>query len=629
VTNTVRKGIVDPAAFAGNPDLLVYGMLAALVSAALWLHLASYFGQPVSTTHSIVGAIFGFGLIAGGAINWAKMTAIVASWVISPLASGLLGFLTFVFIKKKILATERPDEAAAKYAPYLVMVVTFMLSMALIFKGLKNLHLDWPVTKALVVSALAAIGAGVLAFVLLPKPVKREEELEPTEEFDYTERIFKYLQITTASYVAFAHGANDVANAVGPLAAVYAVQSTGEVTMKVGVPIWILLLGGAGIVVGLAMFGRRVMETVGHRITHMTPTRGFSAEFAAATTVLVCSKIGLPISTTHSLVGAVMGVGLARGLAALRLKTILTLSDLDTAVGRGSADRRAAFSQTRSQSLADASPNGDGEIHVDASVNRAGDQFRRVVFGYAKVDATVGGADVETSPVPTCTIEFDTQAAVRRAAAHVATDAGQANATVRGLEINVAVDFIDGNATVQRLQRQVRFPGYHQLVADRPSPAATPIGASRKDLAAVGDDLDLGRELAGRISRSFENTDSGPQLNVLLVPSLYADAPVRVGVHRNDIAVGRQRNLTYFAVPLTPIVIAPFVVIQDGPFLGRRLGNPHNQRYEQENRCEGHLGLELHDQASLGLRRTWVAARPRRLRLNRQYTGRRGAGQVV
>ncbi|MEE9271418.1 MAG: inorganic phosphate transporter [Candidatus Krumholzibacteria bacterium] len=325
VTDTVRKGIVDPSAFTGNPDLLVYGMLAALVSAALWLHLASYFGQPVSTTHSIVGAIFGFGLIAGGAVNWAKMGGIVASWVISPLASGLLGFLTFAFIKKKILGTERPDEAAAKYAPYLVMVVAFMLSMALIFKGLKNIHLDWPMTTALGVSALVAIVAGGLAFFLLPKPVKREKELEPTEEFDYTERIFRYLQITTAAYVAFAHGANDVANAVGPLAAVYAVQTTGEVGMKVGVPIWILLLGGAGIVAGLAMFGRRVMETVGEKITHMTPTRGFSAEFAAATTVLVCSKLGLPISTTHSLIGAVMGVGLARGLAALQLKTIRSI----------------------------------------------------------------------------------------------------------------------------------------------------------------------------------------------------------------------------------------------------------------------------------------------------------------
>ena len=325
VTDTVRKGIIDPAAFAGDPNLLVYGMLAALISAALWLHLASYFGQPVSTTHSIVGGIFGFGLIAGGAVNWAKMSAIVASWVISPLASGFLGFLTFVFIKKKILSAERPDEAASRYAPFFVMVVGFILSMALIFKGLKNLHLDWSVSTAIIVSILVAVVAGVLARILLPRPVPRTEELPPAEEFSYTENIFKYLQITTASYVAFAHGANDVANAVGPLAAVYAVQSTGEVSMQVGVPVWILLIGAGGIVAGLAMFGRRVMETVGHKITHMTPSRGFSAEFAAATTVLICSKIGLPVSTTHSLVGAIMGVGMARGLATLQLKTVRSI----------------------------------------------------------------------------------------------------------------------------------------------------------------------------------------------------------------------------------------------------------------------------------------------------------------
>ncbi|MFQ5511413.1 MAG: inorganic phosphate transporter [Candidatus Krumholzibacteriia bacterium] len=325
VTNTVRKGIIDPAAFTAEPNLLLYGMLAALIAAALWLNLASFFGQPVSTTHSIVGAIFGFGLVAGGAVNWAKMSAIVASWVISPLVSGILGFVTFVFIKKKILAAERPDEAAARYAPFFVMVVGFILSMALIFKGLKNLHLDWPMSTALLASAAVAVVFGVLAKLLLPRPVPRTEELPPTEEFDYTERIFKYLQITTASYVAFAHGANDVANAVGPLAAIYAVQSTGEVSMKVDVPVWILLVGAAGIVLGLGMFGRRVMETVGNKITHMTPTRGFSAEFAAATTVLVCSKIGLPISTTHSLVGAVMGVGLARGLAALQMRTVRSI----------------------------------------------------------------------------------------------------------------------------------------------------------------------------------------------------------------------------------------------------------------------------------------------------------------
>ncbi len=325
VTNTVRKGIVDAGAFSADPQLLAYGMMAALISAAAWLHLASYFGQPVSTTHSIVGAVFGFGIVAGGAINWATMSKIVASWVISPVVSGALGFLTFLFIRRQILAAKSPEDAAERHAPFFVFLVGFILSLSLIYKGLKNLHLDWPVEKALVVSFLVAAAAGLGVWVFLAKSGVRGRVSGVEGEFAYAEWIFKHLQIVTASYVAFAHGANDVANAVGPLAAIYAVRTTGEVSMRVPVPMWVLLLGGGGIVLGLAMFGRRVIETVGKRITEMTPTRGFAAEFAAATTVLACSKAGLPVSTTHALIGAVIGVGLARGLATLQMRTVRTI----------------------------------------------------------------------------------------------------------------------------------------------------------------------------------------------------------------------------------------------------------------------------------------------------------------
>ncbi len=325
VTNTVRKGIVDATAFQADPQLLVYGMLSALVAAAAWLHLSSYFGQPVSTTHSIVGAVFGFGLIAGGAVHWGKMGSIVASWFISPAFSAVMGYAMFVIIRRRILASPEPDAAARRHAPVFVMLVAFLVSMSMIYKGLKNLHLDWPIGRAAGVSLGVAVVFGVIAWVVLARGRRGTVVNGVPGDYAYTEWVFKYLQIITASYVAFAHGANDVANAVGPLAAVYAVQASGTVGSKVPVPMWILLLGGGGIVVGLAMYGRKVIETVGTRITELTPTRGFAAEFAAATTVLVCSKIGLPVSTTHALVGAVIGVGLARGVAALQTRTVRSI----------------------------------------------------------------------------------------------------------------------------------------------------------------------------------------------------------------------------------------------------------------------------------------------------------------
>jgi len=326
VTETVRGGIVDPNRLAVVPEQVVYGMTAALLASAVWLHIATWRGWPVSTTHSIVGAVFGFGLICLGpaAVNWGTMSKIVMSWIISPIAGAVIAFVLFRFVRRFVLATRQPYVATAKVTPYLVACVFFVLSLSVVYKGLKPLGLHkTPVHQALTWAVGVGAVAGFIAkqFVRLPRrpgPIR----MPLSAQYKRAERIFAGLQVITACYVAFAHGANDVANSIGPLAAVWAVIKAGEAARTVTVPNWMLLLGGTGIVVGLATYGYKVIETVGRRITRMRPSRGFCAEFAAATTVLTCSKLGLPISTTHTLVGSVIGVGLARGWAALNLSVI-------------------------------------------------------------------------------------------------------------------------------------------------------------------------------------------------------------------------------------------------------------------------------------------------------------------
>ncbi len=326
VTNTVRKGIVSPTVFADNPEVFVIGMMAALLASGIWLNLSTFLGLPVSTTHSIVGSIVGFGLLMGGiaAIRWGKLGSIVMSWFVSPLFGGLVGFLTFLFIKRSVLASWNPVKAANRVVPILLFPVVSVIVLSMIYKGLKNLHLDIPFTRAL----LIAMGCGFLAYLFMRFFLAWKYTHRPSrrkEAFEQVEGIFAHLQVGTACYVAFAHGANDVANAIGPFAAIVSVFQTGTVEMKVGVPIWVLALGGMGIVIGLATWGYRVIETVGKKITMITPSRGFSAEFATATTVLVCSKMGLPVSTSHTLVGSVIGVGLAKGMAALNLRIIRSI----------------------------------------------------------------------------------------------------------------------------------------------------------------------------------------------------------------------------------------------------------------------------------------------------------------
>jgi PiT family inorganic phosphate transporter len=312
---------VDPIYFSQNPESLALGMLAALIASAVFLNLATCVGMPVSTTHAIVGAVAGFGIVEVGmqAIYWEKLASIAFSWLISPLMGGIVAFLVFKFVAQRILRSRTPYKKAVAISPYLVFVVVSILVLSIIYKGLRNLHLDVSFGKALLLSGLTGAFALMLTRVLFRN---RKEVQGGEDELVHVEKIFAILQIITASYVAFAHGANDVANAIGPLAAIFHIAKTGTVAMTVHVPIGVLLLGGVGIVVGLATFGYRVIETIGRKITEITPSRGFSAEFATATTVLICSKLGIPISTTHTLVGSVLGVGLARGIAVLNFGVV-------------------------------------------------------------------------------------------------------------------------------------------------------------------------------------------------------------------------------------------------------------------------------------------------------------------
>ena len=328
VTSTIRKGIVDPALLGDSPQLLVYGMLASLLAAATWLALASQKGWPVSTTHSIVGAIVGFAAvgISVDAVAWDKVAAIAASWVVSPLLSGTIAFLIFMSVKWLILDHEDTFARARRYVPIYMWLVGFMISMVTMLKGLKHIGLEFDMgmgskfTNAMMVSVFAGAAVALLGTVLLRRLHAGGTDINST---DNVERVFGILMVFTACAMAFAHGSNDVANAVGPLAAVVStVQSGGEVVAKSGLPWWVLAVGAMGIVVGLATYGWRVIQTIGRKITELTPSRGFAAELAAASTVVLASATGLPISTTHTLVGAVLGVGLARGVEALHLPTV-------------------------------------------------------------------------------------------------------------------------------------------------------------------------------------------------------------------------------------------------------------------------------------------------------------------
>ena len=329
VTSTIRKGILDPSLITDQPDLLVFGMMAALLAAGTWLLIASMNGWPVSTTHSIVGALVGFAAvgISVDAVNWGKVGTIVASWVVSPLLAGTISYALFLSVQKLVLDTDDPFKNAKRYVPLYMFFVGFMIAMVTLLKGLKNTGIDMDFglgSKFLNYLPIAA-AVGIVVALLGGWMLSRvKEDLPNTQNrFANVENLFAILMIFTAAAMAFAHGSNDVANAVGPLAAIASViGSGGAIASKSVLPAWVLILGGAGIVVGLATYGFRVMATIGKKITELTPSRGFAAELGAATTVVFASTWGLPISTTHTLVGAVLGVGLARGIGALNLKVV-------------------------------------------------------------------------------------------------------------------------------------------------------------------------------------------------------------------------------------------------------------------------------------------------------------------
>lgn len=324
VTATIREGIIDATIIAETPELLVFGMLASLLAAGVWLLIASYFGWPVSTTHSIVGAIVGFAAVGIGVdvIQWPKVASIAASWVISPVIAGTISFLLFTSVKKLILQTENPFMSAKRYVPFYMFLTAFLVSMVTFVKGLKHVGVSLTTSQSIAWSLVFALIVALIGTLLLQRVDNTTREKNGAM-FDGVERIFAILMVLTACAMAFAHGSNDVANAIGPLAAIVSViQSGGEIAAKSLVPPWILLIGASGIVIGLAMLGFRVMMTVGRAITELTPSRGFAAELAAAGTVVIASGTGLPISTTHTLVGAVLGVGLARGIGAINLSVV-------------------------------------------------------------------------------------------------------------------------------------------------------------------------------------------------------------------------------------------------------------------------------------------------------------------
>ena len=326
VTSTIRKGIVDPEALADTPELFVYGMLAALLAAGTWLLVATAFGWPVSTTHSIVGAIIGFACVGIGldSVQWPKVAEIASSWVLSPIMAGTLSFILYMSVKKFIFGATDPYVAAKRFVPVYIFLAGYIVSMVTLVKGLKHIGLEVTFQQALIYSLVTAMFIALIGIYGLSR-IKRVTRSEQGDIVNL-ERAFGVLMIFTACAMAFAHGSNDVANAIGPLAAINSViENGGMVGTKSSIPGWILLLGGTGIVLGLATYGYKVIRTIGTHITELTPSSGFAAELAAASTVVIASGYSLPVSTTHTLVGGVLGVGLARGIAALNLKVVGTI----------------------------------------------------------------------------------------------------------------------------------------------------------------------------------------------------------------------------------------------------------------------------------------------------------------
>lgn len=351
VSSTIQEGILNIGVYQEQPLTVVYGMLAALLAAGAWLQIASYFGWPVSTTHSIVGAIIGFALASGGvhAVQWPTVFFIGSSWVLSPILGGLFAFIAFSAMRRFIFYSASPLQTAKKIFPYIVFSIAILLEQVVLAHSaleIENGSSIWGILIALAIAYVSHLAVRGLSVKPISCDVVDTDQLSAMQivsqhvvsstgsdvamegelafatihaEYEAVESLFSYLQIVSACLMAFAHGANDVANSVGPLSAAVAILQQGTVTVSMQVPTWALLLGASGIVIGLATWGWRVIETIGTKITELTPSRGFAVEFSAAAISLVASRMGMPISTTHTLVGAIIGVGAARGLGAIDL----------------------------------------------------------------------------------------------------------------------------------------------------------------------------------------------------------------------------------------------------------------------------------------------------------------------
>ncbi len=318
VTETIKGNIVNPEMIP-SPTYMLLGFLSSLLAASFFVMLSTWREMPVSTTHSVIGAMVGFGIIESGmtCINWSKLAEVAASWVLSPIIGAILAFLVFKGIVKLIFEREKPSEAAKVVGPGIIGLTIVLITSSLLMKTNLGMVFGITVKKALLIAVICGILGMLIAMVVL-----RKIEIKGKNEYDIVERIFRKLQIVTSCYVAFSHGANDVANAIGPVAGVFSIATTGVFNPKAEVPTFLLAIGGIGIAIGCVTWGHKVMKTLGYRITSLTNTRGFSVDFGAATTVLIASKLGLPISTSHTVVGAVIGVGLARGLDAVDLGVV-------------------------------------------------------------------------------------------------------------------------------------------------------------------------------------------------------------------------------------------------------------------------------------------------------------------
>ena len=307
VTETVKKGIVD-IGLLQNTHLAIIGFLSALLSAGIWITLSTWKSLPISTTHSIVGALIGFGLISGGVktIHWIKVGEIVLSWVISPLFAGILSFSIFKLLMKKVLLSKNRRKSLQFFTPLSIVSAISIIFFSFVFKT--------PLGKKMGDKAYLMIIPAILTMVFLWVWIRKY-----TKHRARVEAVFRKLQITTSCYMALSHGSNDVANAIGPVASVYSLLKFKEIGTQVPVPLWLLAIGGIGIMLGISTWGYRVINTVGKRITRLSNTRGFTIDFSAATSILLASKAGMPVSTTHAVIGAIVGVGLAKGLGAVDL----------------------------------------------------------------------------------------------------------------------------------------------------------------------------------------------------------------------------------------------------------------------------------------------------------------------